>query len=108
MFQDETAAMLPSCQKALSTGFQPETPMPHHVLAIYDNPYEASLAVDRLVANGIADNAISVVASRGYRSRYLGIKGGTKGAEGAAAGVFFGVVFCVVLVCLVAFGSVFV
>ena len=36
--------------------------MAHHVLAIYDNPNEASLAVDRLVANGIAREAISVVA----------------------------------------------
>jgi hypothetical protein len=61
--------------------------MSHHVLAIYDNPREASLAVDRLIANGISEAAISVVASEGFRSQYLGVEGGTKGAAGVAAGV---------------------
>ena len=80
--------------------------MPHHVLAIYDNPNEASLAVDRLVANGIAENAISVVASEGYRSRYLGITGGSKGAAGAATGATIGGVLGAVAAGLVATGTV--
>ena len=39
--------------------------MAHHILAIYDNANEASLAVDRLLANGIPQSALSVVASEG-------------------------------------------
>ena len=80
--------------------------MPHHVLAIYDNPSEASLAVDRLVANGISEKAISMVASEGYRSKYLGIKGGTKGAEGAAAGATVGGILGAIAAGLVATGTV--
>jgi len=80
--------------------------MSHHVLAIYDNPSEASLAVDRLIANGIDRNAISLVTSEGYRSRYLGITGGTKGAEGAAAGATVGGVLGAVAAGLAATGTV--
>lgn len=80
--------------------------MPHHVLAIYDNPNEASLAVDRLMANGIANSAISVVTSEGYRSRYLGITGGTKTAEGAATGATIGGVLGAVIAGLAATGTV--
>jgi hypothetical protein len=80
--------------------------MPHHILAIYDNPNEASLAVDRLVANGISKNAVSVVATEGYRSQYLGIKGGTKGAEGAAAGATIGGILGAIAAALVATGTV--
>jgi hypothetical protein len=80
--------------------------VPHHIIAIYDNPSDASLAVDRLVANGISQNAISVVASEGYRSKYLGVTGGTKGAEGAAAGATIGGVLGAVAAGLVATGTV--
>ena len=80
--------------------------MAHHIMAIYDNPSEASLAVDRLIANGISKNAISVVASEGYGSQYLGIKGGTKGAEGAAAGATIGGVLGAIAAGLAATGTV--
>jgi len=80
--------------------------MSHHVLAIYDNPSEASLAVDRLIANGIDRNAISLVTSEGYRSRYLGITGGTKGATGAATGATIGGVLGAVAAALAATGTV--
>jgi len=80
--------------------------MAHHILAIYDNPSEASLAVDRLAAAGIAENAISVVTSEGYRSRYLGITGGTKGATGAATGATIGGVLGAVAAALAATGTV--
>ena len=80
--------------------------MSHHILAIYDNPNEASLAVDRLVANGIAQQSISVVASEGYRSQYLGIKGGSKGGEGVAAGATIGGVLGAVAAALAATGTV--
>lgn len=79
--------------------------MAHHILAIYDNPNEASLAVDRLVANGIAQQSISVVASEGYRSQYLGIKGGSKGGEGVAAGATIGGILGAVAAALVATGT---
>lgn len=80
--------------------------MAHHVLAIYGNPNEASVAVDRLVANGIANAAISVVASEGFRSRYLGITGGTKAPEGAAAGATIGGVLGAIAAGLAATGTV--
>lgn len=79
--------------------------MAHHILAIYDNPSEASLAVDRLIANGVDKNAISVVASEGFRSKYLGIKGGSKGGEGVAAGVTIGGVLGAIAAALVATGT---
>jgi hypothetical protein len=82
------------------------TSLTHHILAIYDNPKEASLAVDRLVANGIAEQAISIVASEGYRSEYLGIKGSTKGAEGVATGATIGGILGAVAAALVATGTV--
>jgi hypothetical protein len=80
--------------------------MSHHVLAIYDNPREASLAVDRLIANGISEAAISVVASEGFRSQYLGVEGGTKGAAGVAAGATIGGVLGAVVAAFVATGAV--
>jgi hypothetical protein len=39
--------------------------MAHHILAIYDSANEASLAVDRLLENGVPQSALSVVASEG-------------------------------------------
>jgi hypothetical protein len=80
--------------------------MPQHILAIYENPKEATLAVDRLIANGIPQTAISVVASEGYGAQYLGIKAGTKGAEGTAAGAAFGGVLGAIAAALVATGTV--
>jgi hypothetical protein len=80
--------------------------MAHHILAVYDNPNEASLAADRLVANGISENAISIVASEGYRSEYLGVKGGTKGGQGVAAGATLGGILGAVAAGLVATGTV--
>lgn len=80
--------------------------MTHHILAIYTNPNEASLAVDRLVKNGIAQSAISVVASEGYRSQYLRIKGDTKGGEGAAIGGTIGGILGAIAAGLVATGTV--
>ncbi len=80
--------------------------MAHHMLAIYDNPNEASLAADRLVANGIAQNAISLVVSEGSRSQYLGVVGGNKGAEGAATGATVGGILGAVAAGLLATGTV--
>ena len=80
--------------------------MAHHLLAIYDSPNDASLAVDRLVANGVPQSGISVVASEGYGSQYLGIKGGTKGAAGAATGGTIGGVLGAIAAGLVATGLV--
>ena len=80
--------------------------MAHHMLAIYDNPNEASLAADRLVANGISQAAISIVMSEGSRAQYLGVVGGTKGAEGAAAGATVGGVLGAVAAGLLATGAV--
>jgi hypothetical protein len=80
--------------------------MAHHMLAIYDKPAEASLAVDRLVANGVAQAAISLVVSEGSRSQFLGVVGGTKGAEGAATGATVGGVLGAVAAGLLATGTV--
>lgn len=80
--------------------------MAHHILAVYDNPNEASLAADRLIANGVPADAISVVASEGYRSKYLGITGGTKGSEGVAAGATIGGVLAAIAAGLAATGTV--
>jgi len=80
--------------------------MAHHMLAIYDNPNEASLAAERLVANGIAQNQISLVVSEGSRAQYLGVVGGNQGAEGAAAGATVGGVLVAVAAGLLATGTV--
>ncbi len=80
--------------------------MAHHILAIYDNTNDASLAVDRLVANGISENAISLVTSEGYRSQYLGVKAGTKGATGVATGATLGGVLGAIAAGLAATGLV--
>ena len=80
--------------------------MAHHMLAIYDNPNEASLAAERLVANGIAQNQISLVVSEGSRAQYLGVVGGNQGAEGAAAGATVGGVLGAVAAGLLATGTV--
>jgi hypothetical protein len=80
--------------------------MAHHMLAIYDNPNEASLAADRLVANGISQAQISMVVSEGSRSQYLGVAAGNKGAEGAATGATVGGVLGAVAAGLLATGTV--
>lgn len=80
--------------------------MSHHILAVYNNPKDASLAVERLVASGVAQSSISVVASEGYRSQYLKIEGGTKGAAGAATGGTIGGVLGAIAAGLVATGLV--
>jgi hypothetical protein len=80
--------------------------VPKHIIAIYNNPKEASLAVDRLIANGISEKAISVVASGGYGSRFLGIEGGNQAAEGTAAGATIGGVLGAIVATMVATGTV--
>src|SRR4051812_2693500 len=80
--------------------------MAHHMLAIYDNPNEASLAAERLVAHGIAQNQISLVVSEGSGAQYLGVVGGNQGAEGAAAGATVGGVLGAVAAGLLATGTV--
>lgn len=80
--------------------------MAHHMLAIYDNPNDASLAADRLVANGIAQSQISLVVSEGSRSQYLGVAATNKGAKDAAAGATVGGVLGAVAAGLLATGTV--
>jgi len=80
--------------------------MAHHMFAIYDNPNEASLAAERLVANGIALAQISLVVSEGSRGQYLGVVGGNQGAEGAATGATVGGVLGALAAGLLATGTV--
>jgi len=64
--------------------------MAHQMFALYEEAAEASLAADRLVANGIPQHKLSLVVSEGYGAKHLGIEAGTKGAEGVASGVTLG------------------
>lgn len=80
--------------------------MSHHMLAIYDNPKEASLAAERLVANGISQAQISMVMSEGSRSQYLGVVGGNQAGQGAATGATIGGVLGAVAAGLLATGTV--
>lgn len=80
--------------------------MAHHMLAIYNNPNDASLAAERLVASGISQTQISMVLSEGSRAQYLGIVGGSQAAKGAATGATVGGVLGALAAGLLATGAV--
>jgi predicted phage tail protein len=64
--------------------------MPHHVLAVYDTPSQASVAVDRLVQSGVNEDQVSLVMSDGYRSSQMGVEVESRAPEGAATGATVG------------------
>lgn len=77
-----------------------------HVLAVYDTPQQASVAVDRLLEAGVPETQVSLVMSDGYQSNHIGVSSENKAPEGAATGATIGGVLGAVAAGLATTGAV--
>lgn len=74
-------------------------------VGIFENPRDASAAVDELVVRGVSKERISVLAAESTTKESLGIEKETKGAEGAAVGGGLGAVTLGILAGLTSVGT---
>lgn len=76
------------------------------VTALFENRTDAEIAVDRLVAQGIAIDDVSVMMADGTGGREWGIEDSSKAAEGAATGAVAGGALGALAAGLVAVGTI--
>lgn len=80
--------------------------MSKQVAALFNNTESARLAVDQLVAKGVAKDKISVLMSDSTRGKEFAVEVNTKAPEGAAAGALTGGTLGAIAAGLTAVGSV--
>lgn len=76
------------------------------VTALYENRVEAERAAERLMAEGVGVDDISLMMADGTRGREWAIKEGSKAPEGAAVGAVTGGTLGAVAAGLVAVGTI--
>ncbi|MFP4106604.1 MAG: hypothetical protein ACLFVU_11010 [Phycisphaerae bacterium] len=75
------------------------------IAGIFERGIDATAAVDALVAKGVADNRISVLATEETAKKSLAVEKQTKGAEGTAVGGGIGAAAGAIIAGLTAVGT---